>query len=66
MKIRVLIEQRAQPGAGRGHLRSGAIVDLENAWAVELLNRGDAEPMEAAPPAKKAAKRPAPPTRETR
>lgn len=66
MKIRILIEQRAQPGAGRGGLPSGAIVDLENAWAAELLNRGDAEAIEVAPPAQKASKRPAPPTREAR
>jgi hypothetical protein len=66
VKVRVLIEQRPHPGLGRGGLPSGAIVDIESKWAAELLDRGDAEAVEAEAPAKRAEKRPGPPTTEKR
>lgn len=58
MKVKVLIEQRAQPGADRGYLPSGEVVDIDNEWAAELLNRGDAELAEAPKPVERAEKRP--------
>lgn len=41
MKIRVLVEQ-GRPG-GDGYIASGAVVDVDNATAKGLLNRGEAE-----------------------
>lgn len=60
MKVRVLIEQRAHPGTQRPYLPSGEIVDVDDKWAAELLNRGDAELAEAVAPANRAEKRPNP------
>lgn len=60
MKVRILTEQtvhRSQPD--RRYLASGCEVDLPNAHAAELLNRGEAEPVDAAAPANRSEKRPA-------
>lgn len=46
MRVRVLIEQSARrDNPDRHYLASGEEYDLDQKWAKELLDRGDAEPV---------------------
>lgn len=65
MRVRVLIEQRQHLGVDRPYLPSGEVVDIDADWALELLNRGDAEAI-AEVPTSRSEKRPSSKTPEKR